>query len=533
VPSDGGSIPPASNKKLRFRSKEMETSVRSKPFSLAVRNIDFRSERRGEYLDIFEDWGILDLLDNNSNQVIFGRRGSGKTHLIGSFEEKNDRIQNNDKIVTFVDLRDASSMCLVDAKDQDKRKLFAFEFFWRTTYLIFVELKSKLERQYVATSDEDKKDKISDALSKVNELLDLISENRISHQVGILLSEKMYRPIGFKTKNGDQEGYLKESSIKDYLESIVKALGLDYIVILLDEWSSIPPSVQPYFADMIKKTLIVSPKISAKISTIRFRTRFSASENTGDSYGLELGADVFGDIDLDTIKVWEKDLEGAVDFYKKLLSKHITFELNKFGITNNIFPENSLINILFSSEDAFKELVRAGEGIPRDFLNVFKRAYSLYYADTDKKAITMKHIRTAAMNWYEEDKLANIDRDSIAYKILEGIINHVITKFKKKAFLVTSELSRDEDLQSLVDLRLLHRIHQGWSSKSEPGKRYDIFSIDYGSFIRLLDTKEGREIDLDLFKDLTTQEKVALEQPLPDLDLRSIRRIIVDEKYLK
>jgi hypothetical protein len=510
----------------------MEEFVRSKPFSLAVKNIDFRSERRGKYLNIFEDWGILDSLENNSNQVIFGRRGSGKTHLIGSFEEKNDKIQNNNKVVTFVDLRDASSMCLVDADDKDKRKLFAFEFFWRTAYLIFVQLKNKLENQYVSTSDEIKKDKISDALSKVNELLDLISENKISHQVGILLREKIDRPIGFKTKNGDQEGYLKERSIKEYLESIVKALGLDYIVILLDEWSSIPSSVQPYFADMVKKALIVSPKISAKISTIRFRTRFSASENTGDSYGLELGADVFGEIDLDTLKVWEKDFEGAVDFYRKLLFKHIRFELNKFGIINDILTEGHLVDRMFSSEDAFRELVRAGEGIPRDFLNVFKRAYSLYYSDTGKKAITMKHIRNAAMNWYEEDKLANIDRNSGAYKVLERIINQVITKFKKKAFLVTSELSGDEDLQYLVDLRLLHRIHQGWSSKSQPGKRYDIFSIDYGSFIRLLDTKEGREIDLDLFHELATEEKVALEQPLPDLDLRSIRRIIVNEKHL-
>lgn len=510
----------------------MEASIRSKPFSLAIKNIDFRSERRSEYFDIFEDWGILDSLDNNSNQAIFGRRGSGKTHLIGSFEEKNDRMSMNNKLVTFVDLRDASSMCIVNVDDMNKRKLSAFEFFWRTSYLVFVELKNKLEKRYVDCTEENEKDRITDALSKVNEFLDVISENKISHQVGVLLNEKIYRPIGFKTKNGGQEAYLKESSIKDYLESIVKALGIEYIVILLDEWSSIPLSVQPYFADMLKKALIISPKISAKISTIRFRTKFSSSENAGDSYGLELGADVFGDIDLDTIKVWEKDIDGAVDFYKKLLTKHLKYELNKLGIKNSSLLEQHQVSDLFSSEDAFRELVRAGEGIPRDFLNVFKRAYSLFIADADKKAITMKHIRTAAMNWYEEDKLANIERNSNAYKILERIITQVITKFKKKAFLVTSDLSRDEDLQFLVDLRLLHRIHQGWSSKSEPGKRYDIFSVDYGSFIRLLDTPEGREIDLDLFKKLSTEEKIALGEPLPDLDLRAIRRIIVDEGLL-
>ncbi len=505
---------------------------RTKPFQLAVKNIDFRSERRGEYLNIFEDWGILDSLDNNTNQVIFGRRGSGKTHLIGSFEEKNDRIKGNNKLVVFVDLRYATTISVVDAKDQEKRKLFAFEFFWRTTYLIFIELKNKLERLHVESPGNTEKDKIEDALSKVNELLDLISENKISHQVGILEYEKIYRPIGFKTKNGEQKEYLRESSVKEYLENIVEAVGLDYVVILLDEWSSIPSSVQPYLADMIKKALIISPKISAKISTIRFRTRFSTSENAEDSYGLELGADVFGDIDLDTIKVWEKDLQGAVDFYKKLLLKHLKFELKKFGIEDNNIGQIELVKDLFSSDDAFRELVRAGEGIPRDFLNVFKRSYSQYYDDKEKKAITMKHIRIAALNWYEEDKLANIDRDSQAYKMLERIINQVITKFKKKAFLVNSEFSRDEYLQYLVDSRLLHRIHQGWSSKAEPGKRYDIFSLDYGSFIRLLDSKEGKQIDLDLFGKLTTEEKTVLEEPLPDLDLRSIRRIIVDKKHL-
>ena len=61
--------------------------LKSKKFKLLISDIEFRSERRDKYLPIYEDLGYLIKLENNKNQVIWGRRGSGKTHLLGGLVE--------------------------------------------------------------------------------------------------------------------------------------------------------------------------------------------------------------------------------------------------------------------------------------------------------------------------------------------------------------------------------------------------------------------------------------------------------------
>lgn len=59
---------------------------------------------------------------------------------------------------------------------------------------------------------------------------------------------------------------------------------------------------------------------------------------------------------------------------------------------------------------------------------------------------------------------------------------------KARAFLLDREHTNHTLIQKLVDDRLLHIIKQGYSSKDEPGKRYDVLQIDYGCYVHLLGT---------------------------------------------
>jgi hypothetical protein len=45
--------------------------------------LPLRSEQHGNYLDLFVDTGHLQLLRNPDWQVVYGRRGTGKTFLLG------------------------------------------------------------------------------------------------------------------------------------------------------------------------------------------------------------------------------------------------------------------------------------------------------------------------------------------------------------------------------------------------------------------------------------------------------------------
>ncbi len=75
-----------------------------------------------------------------------------------------------------------------------------------------------------------------------------------------------------------------------------------------------------------------------------------------------------------------------------------------------------------------------------------------------------------------------------ARELLERITADVIGVRKARAFLLDRDQSSHPLIQKLVDDRLLHLIKQGYSSKDEPGKRYDVLQIDYGCYVHLLGT---------------------------------------------
>ncbi len=80
-------------------------------------------------------------------------------------------------------------------------------------------------------------------------------------------------------------------------------------------------------------------------------------------------------------------------------------------------------------------------------------------------------------------------------------------------------------IQSLFDLRLIHLISRGYSDKENPGLRYNIYSLDYGSYVDLKRTKSEPDdfVDLGELDKTETRDRV-----VPFADKRSIRRIILE-----
>lgn len=58
----------------------------SQAFQKAASQLQTRAERLPEdpitLIDSFVDFGIIEQVQNNKNQIIYGRRGTGKTHLL-------------------------------------------------------------------------------------------------------------------------------------------------------------------------------------------------------------------------------------------------------------------------------------------------------------------------------------------------------------------------------------------------------------------------------------------------------------------
>jgi hypothetical protein len=76
------------------------------------------------------------------------------------------------------------------------------------------------------------------------------------------------------------------------------------------------------------------------------------------------------------------------------------------------------------------------------------------------------------------------------------------------------------EIDRLYDARLLHLLKKSIASNDEPGKRYDVYKIDYGCYVDLISTSRT---PLGL---LAGDEDGSFVDVPPD-DYRSIRRAIL------
>jgi hypothetical protein len=89
-------------------------------------------------------------------------------------------------------------------------------------------------------------------------------------------------------------------------------------------------------------------------------------------------------------------------------------------------------------------------------------------------------------------------------------------------------------IQSLFDLRLVHLIFRGYSDKENPGRRYNIYALDYGTYVDLKRTKREPE-SFQFFETIEEdeeEEEETKDRIVPFADKRSIRRVILDPRIL-
>jgi hypothetical protein len=278
----------------------------------------------------------------------------------------------------------------------------------------------------------------------------------------------------------------------------------------MDEWSEIPVDLQPYLADLLRRTVLPIPEITVKIAAIEHRSDFTILRDRGEYIGIELGADVSADLNLDHYLVFDNNQEKATNFFKTLLFKHYT---NSDGALKNIATPEELIQIIFTQMPAFEEFVRAVEGVPRDALNLAAAIATKAFGER----VSINHVRAAALDWYQQDKAAVIKGSPDLSRALNHITDEVIGERRARAFLFPSN-TRHAIIEKLFDSRLLHVLKRNVSSRDEPGVRYDVYKIDYGCYVELINTTRA---PISLFEADDQQIDV------PRDDYRSIRRAVL------
>ena len=277
--------------------------------------------------------------------------------------------------------------------------------------------------------------------------------------------------------------------------------------------------LQPFLADLLRRSVFPIAEITVKIAAIEYRAAFQLPGTRGDYVGVEVGADISSDINLDDFMVFDNDAERAREFYKSLVHKHVVGSGLIGDERVDKLDEHELINLAFTQISAFDELVRAAEGVPRDAIHI--ASLSAQYALRER--IGVPHVRRAAKNWYQTGKESAVRAREEAIGLLHWIVDKVIGDRKARAFLLRSNVNHPL-IEELFDARVIHILKHGVSTHDQPGARYDVYKLDYGCYVDLMTTARA-PIGL-----LPVEEE---DDPsgyveVPQDDYRSIRRAILD-----
>lgn len=238
-------------------------------------------------------------------------------------------------------------------------------------------------------------------------------------------------------------------------------------------------------------------------------------DNNDSFIGIEVGADC-STCNLDEYMVFNNDNQQSVRFFGELLLKHINKALHP---ERQFADSDEMVNHLFTNKAVLEEWVRAAEGVPRDGLNILGQAIQI---DNNGK-ISITSLRKASVRWYSQDKEQAISHHAKAHTLLNWIVDTVIKNRHSRAFLLNSS-SNDNLINYLYDSRILHIIKTNISGQDTPGKRYNVYAIDYGCYCHLKNTKNYPK---NLFL-ATDDEGNEIDVEVPADDYRSIRRAILD-----
>lgn len=493
----------------------------------------------GSFVDVGP---LFTLLSNSDNQIIFGRRGTGKTHVLSYLDnylyDKNiTSIQVDMRTIgstggiysdSHLPLSERATRLLSDTlcaiHDAILEKVLEDEKDIYDLSLLTASLDSVAEQATSVVIEGDVEQELGGSSKGTHLSKETVTVNFNPEKVALGgSSEKSNSQENTATqrslKKGSEKIRIHFGSIYNEFNRLVAQLPNRELWVLIDEWSEIPLDLQPFLADLLRRTLYPVDGITVKIAAIEQRCHFRHHLSDGAGYiGIEIGADASASLNLDEFMVFDNDEARAIEFFGNMLFQHVSSIDMEDGDHFELSTKAKFINDVFTQSGAFEEFVRASEGVPRDAINIV----GLAATKALDKQISIPIVREAARNWFHRSKHKAISSRDIALSLLDWIINVVIGQRRAKGFLLSSN-SKDELIEYLFDNRVLHLLKTGVSAQILPGKRFNVYCLDYGCYVDLLSTKHA---PLGLISDESDTGTHYIE--VPKTDFRSIRNSILD-----
>jgi hypothetical protein len=450
------------------------------------------------------------------DQIVFGRRGSGKTHLFGWAAY---RLQQQKQFALVVDYPEAPMVITSGAAG---RALFSPASLYSLIRPLIVEVAQYAKtlatdrRTNVRIRDRGAFDKAVSALLSCADAIqfeyessrtDVLSRERalnLDAGLGAELAQTLMPEANVRlgagatlrdgansttTRHGTEVKVLDTGEISRAVADMILAIGGRFYL-FIDEWSRIPIEHQPIVAEFIKRTFCTVPDCIVKIGAIQERSRFDAVEQ-GERLGIELSSDAFADINLDALHP-ARNFEGVRGFLLEMLFKHYKQVYEEhFTRTFPLKRADDLVGPLFASDEVFSEFVDACAGVPRDALNIIMKTAPF----SGERPIGSRALRRGLLEWFRTDKQAFYKPNTPETVFLDWLKNKIVYERKSKGFLI-DDGPGDQLIDNLRENRIIHLVNSSVSSKRHIGKRFKYYKLDYGCYVDLLETRGRPQHDL-------------------------------------
>lgn len=420
----------------------------------------------------------LDRLKSKQNQVIFGRRGSGKSLLLKSLKN----IDNQNITTVSINLEDFKDISFPNSISHVLLTITrALERSINGKYKIWQFNNWKKQREIIKLID-NQINQLENRIAEPDTYNEKIREKTASKITGKLSSgiAKSQAEMGSEIADEletsreilkDKLNELKNeiSNFKEVINQICEFTNKD-IFLILDDLYFIRKNEQPFFVDFFHR-ISKNTRLYLKIATIKQRSSLYLQTDT--FIGIEIGHDV-QQLSLDYTL---EDFNNLVSFMKQLL-QHIN---QKVGVNidyNNVLTDN-----------AFRFLCLASGGVPRDFLTLFISLGEKML--NGNRNISKPNVIDCSIenlpNKMEAFNTDSAEEKTVLEHYLQYIRNEIINTKKWNAFLVSNIDVENfpkikQAIKELADLRLIHLVNPNTSSAPGNGKRYSAYMVDIGLF---------------------------------------------------
>ncbi|WP_294213257.1 hypothetical protein [uncultured Chryseobacterium sp.] len=426
-----------------------------------------RPNQNPVYIDFSDN---LERLKAKQHQVIFGRRGSGKSCLLVYFKNS---ISDKNSLEVYIEADEIKRLGYPDILTRlllsIMEKIVASRNFWQK----IIYANSKLNKSIKTLRkilDQAENRQVKQEENKSTNYTAKAEKGILSGAFG--KTNSLGKLSEFQESKLDTlERYL--SDYKKALQEEIKKRNLQTIYILLDDFYLIKKERQPDVIDYLHR-LVRGTEMYLKVGTVKHRT--TLVRNDGQTIGVVLNQDI-EPINLDRTL---EDLTAPTQFLSSLLNSLGS----KVGLSN---PSTDLFN-----PHALEKLVIASGGVPRDFLTILVDAIENAISQ-NKNHITPTNVWKSASSFSYQNKLKDLRVDvgadaKLIEKVFRDILKFCINDKKRTSFLIAQEEAQSEvDLHELIlqlmDGKLLHIIEPDTSAASNRPGRYEAYTLDFSLFM--------------------------------------------------